>query len=172
MSRPSTARPRCKSCENSYDRRDDGTCGNCGWPFDTKAAVLAEPGQPGGLRALVISPAGTMRVKRLPGIPAQAAALVADLIGGNGTVIGGGPPAGDEISPSWVAHYDEEARLHGQPPNARASALVRRLGWTTVQADDHLLGTVVFLGRRVALEVDVPGYVLGLADLTNQPEST
>lgn len=154
---------RCRSCGNAFriEIKPDGvTCGHCGGRFDGPP-----PPEPRGPYALVINADGGTHLKRLPLNWIQASHLIADLVsGGSGhtTAIGGPPPLGDHLSLPWCAYVDEDGIMRRSPPNPKANTIARQLGWAG-RADDHLLGTVVFLGRDGTLEVDVPRYVCALA---------
>jgi len=64
----------------------------------------------------------------------------------------------------WVAYINEEGKLHGLPFNTQADAMARALGFPFMDGD-HLVGTVVFLGRAPGDpdEHDVPEHVLVMA---------
>jgi hypothetical protein len=113
---------------------------------------------PVGLRALVINPTGSTHLKRLPANTVQAAHLIAELVGGNLEAIFGPAPQGSRAAP-WIGYVDADFTRNGKAPNPTANTLARQLGWKTSPAD-YLCGTVVFLGRDGADEVDAPDYLM------------
>ena len=156
---------RCASCGNAFEieiKPDGKTCGHCGGLFygPPPADELASER---GLFALVINPSGSTHLKRLPVNWIQAARLIAELLGSaDPTAIGGPPPNGDHLSLPWCAYVDGNGIMMRKAPNPKADTIARQLGWNG-RPDDHLLGTVVFLGRDGTIEADVPTYVRALA---------
>lgn len=127
------------------------------------APLPDDAAEPRGLFALVINPAGSTHLKRLPVNWMQAARLIGELLGTDDpTAIGGPPPGGDHLSLPWCAYVDGNGIMTRKAPNPKANTIARELGWAG-RPDDHLLGTVVFLGRDGSLEADVPAYVRALA---------